>query len=120
MAYPHLTLSDLAANPGLVRDATAEDAARLLAEISALAVGLTARLSFRAEAHAASERQEQSRGLPDRWLTVQQVAERLGRDARWVYRRARRWPFTVKEGKSLLFSERGLQRHMNANSLELP
>ena len=43
----------------------------------------------------------------DRWLKVSQVAELLGRDKRWVYRRARGWPFTRKEGRSLVFSERG-------------
>lgn len=54
----------------------------------------------------------------ERWLTVAQVAERLGRDARWVYRRAHRWPFVAREGRSLLFNERGLVAYMERHRLE--
>jgi hypothetical protein len=36
----------------------------------------------------------------------------VGRDPRWVYRRAYRWDFTIKDGKALMFSERGLEQWM--------
>lgn len=52
-----------------------------------------------------------------RWLTVAQVAERLGRDARWVYRRCHRWDFVHREGRSLLFDEVGLTRYMERHRL---
>lgn len=47
----------------------------------------------------------------DRMLTVQEAAERLGVDTRWVYRRAKKLPFTRKLSTGTLrFSERGLER----------
>jgi hypothetical protein len=54
---------------------------------------------------------------PARWLTVAEVAERLGRDVRWVYRRANRWPFAVREGRALLFDERGMEAYFERHRL---
>jgi predicted DNA-binding transcriptional regulator AlpA len=53
----------------------------------------------------------------DRWLTVAQVTERLGLDQRQVYRRAHAWPFTVRLGKRLMFSESGLAAWMERHRL---
>jgi excisionase family DNA binding protein len=48
---------------------------------------------------------------PDRLLTVAEAAERLAVDARWIYRRKDKLPFTRKIGPGTLrFSERGLER----------
>jgi predicted DNA-binding transcriptional regulator AlpA len=52
-----------------------------------------------------------------RWLTVQQVAERCGKTPRWVYRRCHQWDFTCREGRSLLFDERGLEAYMQRRRL---
>ncbi len=46
----------------------------------------------------------------DRLLTAEQVAARLEWSERSVYRAAKAWPFARKLGKSLRFSERGLER----------
>jgi hypothetical protein len=50
-------------------------------------------------------------------LTVPQLAERVGRGKRWVYRRAHSWDFTVQDGKALMFSERGFERWIERNKL---
>lgn len=58
-----------------------------------------------------------STGKSSRWLTAAEVAERLGRDRRWVWRRACRWDFTHREGRVLLFSEAGLNSYMERHRL---
>lgn len=45
-----------------------------------------------------------------RLLTVRQLAERLQQSEDYVYRHARDWPFTTRNGRSLRFSEAGLER----------
>jgi excisionase family DNA binding protein len=51
----------------------------------------------------------------DRLLTVEQVAERTGLSAGYVYKQAHHWEFTRKLGpKALRFSEAGLERWMNS------
>ncbi len=51
---------------------------------------------------------------PERLLTAAEAAARLGVAPRWLYRHARELPFTRRLGpKTLRFSERGLQRHLD-------
>ncbi len=55
------------------------------------------------------------RGEPqgeDRLLTVEEAAKKLGLSTDWLYRRARKLPFTVRLGRRLRFSERGLDRYI--------
>lgn len=48
---------------------------------------------------------------PDRLLKVQEAADRLGVDRRWMYRKADSLPFTRRlTTGTLRFSERGLER----------
>jgi excisionase family DNA binding protein len=47
-------------------------------------------------------------GGPDRLLTAQEVAPRLGIHKRTVYAQADTWPFTRRIGRSVRFSEHGL------------
>lgn len=46
----------------------------------------------------------------DRLLDVDEAAARLGVSSDWLYRRAARLPFTVRLGRTLRFSVRGLDR----------
>ena len=58
---------------------------------------------------------------PDRLLRVQDAAALLEMSVDWLYRHADRLPFTVRTGRSLRFSERGLRRYLAAampNSLD--
>ena len=46
----------------------------------------------------------------DKMLRVPDVAERLGVEPRYVYDHSAEWPFLRRLGRSLRFSERGLER----------
>lgn len=50
----------------------------------------------------------------DRLLTVLDVATRLSLSVPAVYRRAARWPFRIRTGRYLRFSEQGLNRHLES------
>jgi hypothetical protein len=88
----------------------------LLAALAAVQAAVAARLVDQPPA-ARRAPPEPGPDRGDRWLTVAQLAERLGRNVRWVYRRAHSWDFTVKDGKSLLFSERGLAKWMERHQV---
>ena len=47
---------------------------------------------------------------PDHMLTAAELAERLSVSLRHVYDHADQWPFTKRFGRTLRFSERGLER----------
>jgi hypothetical protein len=43
-----------------------------------------------------------------------QLAARMGRSLDYVYRHAARWPFTVRDGRSVAFDEAGYVRWQKA------
>jgi excisionase family DNA binding protein len=91
-----------------IADVARDDVPELVAELAAFLARLLARLSD-VEATSRIDVAE----TPDRLLTVAEVAEVLGVDARWVYRKheAGKLPFAMKLGpKTLRFSEQGLKR----------
>jgi hypothetical protein len=95
----------------------------LLVELAALQTAAAARLAGAAAAsrEAATPPPEPSRSGGDCLLTAAQLGQRLGKDARYVYRRAHSpdWSgITVKAGKSLLFSEHGLAAWIERHRLE--
>lgn len=47
---------------------------------------------------------------PDRNLSAEEAAQRLGMSRDYLYRHAANLPFTVRIGSRVLFSERGLER----------
>jgi predicted DNA-binding transcriptional regulator AlpA len=51
-------------------------------------------------------------GGEDQLLDVAAVAQRLGVSPDSVYRRAARWPFTIRIGRALRFSARGLDVYL--------
>lgn len=83
-----------------VRTMLPEDVPELCAELELLRVTALARLSAPpAAAH-------------DELLDVTETARRLGVSEDYVYRHHRRFSFTRRQGKKLLFSAIGLDRHM--------
>ena len=50
---------------------------------------------------------------------VPEIAERLNVDRQYIYRHHHEWPFTVRVGRKLRFSEIGLARHFSGKSSQL-
>lgn len=104
-ALPSLdVVDDLApdALPGFLADLAAR-----LAHLAALQTRAAARLA--ALPPVAAEAQ----GTPGRLLSAQQLAALMGRSLDYVYRRAKRWPFVIREGRALSFDEAGYLRWNN-------
>lgn len=59
---------------------------------------------------AIGERERSSQAEGGRLLTVEEAAAKLGVARDWLYRRSGRLPFTVRLGRSLRFSEAGMDR----------
>ena len=106
----------LGLSPADVAEMPSEQIPGLLVALSAIQSAIAARLAVAPAPLPNRQREETS----DRMLTVAQVAERLGRDKRYVYRRAhsKGWDFTARDGKSLMFSERGLAAWMERRRVD--
>jgi predicted DNA-binding transcriptional regulator AlpA len=102
MTSPPLTMADLVAQPSRVAELSPEQARGLLVAIASIQPLLIAR------ALATSG----STGGTDRLLKIDEAATRLGQSPDWLYRRAPRLPFTVRQGRGLRFSERGLAAYI--------
>jgi predicted DNA-binding transcriptional regulator AlpA len=50
---------------------------------------------------------------PDSLVDVAEAAARLGMSRSYLYRHADKFSFTRREGRSLRFSERGMQEHLS-------
>ena len=72
--------------------------------IAALSTRMAAELARRGVASSAAG------AGPDENLSAQEAARRLGLSRDWLYRNAGELPFTVRIGRRLLFSARGLER----------
>ena len=46
----------------------------------------------------------------DRLLGVREAARKLGKSTDFLYRHAAKYPFTVRDGRSLRFSEQGIEK----------
>src|SRR5262249_23159699 len=75
--------------------------------------GLLDRLLVYAEPLGAPAALQSHVSEPGRLLTTEVVAERLGVPVRWVYRQARKWPFTRKLGhRTLRFESSGFEKFL--------
>lgn len=54
---------------------------------------------------------------PDELLTVDAAAVRLGMSKEYLYRHAKQFPFTRREGRSLRFSALGIQAHIGQKNI---
>jgi predicted DNA-binding transcriptional regulator AlpA len=112
MTRPPLTLADLVAQPSRIDALDPEHARRLLIEVSTIQPLLIARALAVGGAS----------GSADRLLKIDEAATRLGQSPDWLYRHAGRLPFTVRQGRGLRFSERGLATYIaqQANGRHAP
>ena len=112
MTIPYPAKADLADLIATLEQAIAEvsprEAPRLLGDLERLKVSLLARMLI-----------EQTRGNnqtpegEDRLLAVEEAAEKLGVPNDWLYRHAKKLPFTVRLGpRHLRFSARGIERYI--------
>ncbi len=77
-----------------------EEIGRVMTQMAAMQLSLATRL--------VTEGAERVSDDGDKLLTVEEAAARLKCSEVWLYKRAKRLPFTVRVGRSLRFSERGL------------
>lgn len=69
---------------------------------------------------SASARTTDVAGEPDSLLDVTAAATRLGASQDWLYRHARRLPFTVRNGRLLRFSSHGIDRYIKNRQGRIP
>lgn len=105
---PLPTLDELAARPERAQELPPEVARDLLAQLAPLQTVLLAQ-AIRPLAGGNSQGEPQGE---DRLLTVEEAAGKLAVSTDWLYRRAGKLPFTVRLGRQLRFSERGLDRYI--------
>ena len=78
-----------------------ENIASIMAQMAAIQMSLATRL--------VSENTERPQPDVDNLLTVEEAAVRLKCSEDWLYKRASQLPFTVRVGRSLRFSEQGIE-----------
>ena len=78
----------------------------VIGQLAALQLRLTAR-----QLEAQKERADETAG-GDTLLRVGEAATRLGTSTDWLYRQAKRLPFTVRQGGQLRFSAQGISRYI--------
>ena len=87
-------------------DIEPEKIAPIMAQMAAIQLSLATRL--------VAENTERPQADADNLLTVEEAAARLKCSEDWLYRRAKRLPFTVRVGRNLRFSERGIEAAIRA------
>ena len=80
---------------------SSEEIAPIMAQMAAIQLSLAARLI--------AEKSESPQNENDTLLTVEEAAARLKCSEDWLYRRAKSLSFTIRVGRSLRFSERGIE-----------
>lgn len=99
-------LADLLNDPAAVSDLPLEAVPGLRAELAKLDSLLLMRLSF-----------PQSNGQPcsqegDRLLTAKEAGGKLCRSEDGMYRHANEFPFTVRDGRQVRFSQKGIEKYI--------
>ncbi|MBN1570732.1 MAG: helix-turn-helix domain-containing protein [Acidobacteria bacterium] len=83
-----------------------ENIASVMAQMAAIQMSLATRL--------VTENTERAQSEADSLLTVGEAAIKLKCSEDWLYKRAKRLPFTVRVGRNLRFSERGIEEAIRA------
>ena len=100
-------LVDLAEHPERVSSLPVEAVPSLRAELAKLDTLLMMRVAM-----AQGNGQAQAQGDGDRLLDVKAAAAKLGKSRDALYRKADKYPFTVRDGRSLRFSEQGIEKYI--------
>ena len=85
-----------------------ENIASIMAQVAAIQLSLATRL--------VASNADQPQEVSDNLLTVKEAAARLKCSEDWLYRQATRLPFTVRLGRSLRFSSRGIDTHIRSKT----
>jgi len=101
-------LEELAADPSKARVLDAHTA-RILTTTALAALNA---LNSRELALAAERGNSATSERSDRLINIDEAAEKLGVKPDWLYRRHRRLPFTVPQGRMLRFSELGIEEYI--------
>ena len=102
--YAVSKLADLLTDPAKVQAIPLEALPEFLAELERLRALLWSRLHV-----LASRPERDSTSSGDRLLSVEEAAMKLGKSKDYLYRHASKYPFTVRDGRSLRFSQRMLR-----------
>ncbi len=97
-------LAAIAADPGKVSLLPLEAIPGMRAELARLDSLLLMRL------FQSGNGQGQAQENGDQLLTAEQAARKLGRSRDHMYRHADQYPFTVRNGRALRFSEAGIEK----------
>ena len=100
-------LGGLIADPAKVALLPPEAVPEVLAQLEGIRARLWARLTA-----PQGNGQGQAKEDEDRLLGVQEAAAKLGRSVDSMYRHAGKYPFTVRDGRNLRFSEAGINRYI--------
>jgi excisionase family DNA binding protein len=100
------TLADLADQPERVHELTPEVARALLVQLTTLQAPLLAQALI-------GGRQDEG---GDTLLTAAEASARLGLGEDWLYRHARKLPFTVRVGRQVRFSARRLDAYITSHA----
>ena len=100
-------LTAIGADPDVARHLPADQVEALLATCSVCQGALVNRLLA---LRASTNGQGQTKPDGDRLLTAEDAARKLGKSKDALYRHAGDYPFTVRDGRSLRFSEQGIEK----------
>jgi predicted DNA-binding transcriptional regulator AlpA len=103
-------LEELAADPSRARVLDAHTA-RIL---TTTALAPLNALNSRELALAADRGDLQTSDCRDRLMNIADAPEKLGVKPDWLYRRHRRLPFTIPQGRMLRFSELGIEEYIRS------
>ena len=98
-------LSELLEHPEMVSTVSVEAVPMILGELERLRAILWVRLTT-----GNKDGQDRSASDRDRLLDVGEAARKLGKSKDFLYRHATKYPFTVRDGHSLRFSEQGIEK----------
>ena len=102
-------IGTLATDPALIEELGLDDAAEALFNLAALQLAIA--LHIRHGGRSPSVNRTPT--AEDKLLLPEQAAARMGVSRRWLYRHAKRLPFTRRLGrKQLRFSEAGLTEYL--------
>lgn len=97
------SLAELVSQLDKVSEVPSEMIPAMLGDLEQLKAALWARLTVPSTNGAASD---------DRLLDVNEAAKKLGSSTDWLYRHAKKLPFTVRMGRPVRFSEAGIERYI--------
>ena len=102
---PIPTLDELIQCPEKIQGLNRDVAFNFLAALAAIQPSLIARVGL-------GNRDTREQEEPDSLLKVQDAATRLETTDDWLYRNSKKLPFTIRNGRQLRFSSKGIDRYI--------